>query len=118
MNVTANAFLIPAYGPIGAAISMVISVPVFSLFMSYQLKREEIPLRIDRRWGKAVLAGGVLSAVLLLPVGLPLIVSALAGALSYGAVLIALRTLDDEDLEMLPGRRWLGWLVRRPRKTR
>lgn len=112
VNVSANAILIPAYGPLGAAIAMVISLPVFNLFTAYQLGRAGIALRIDARWGKSVVAGLAMAAVVLLTGGLPLLIPIVAGAATYVGVLVALRTLDEADLEMLPGGRRLGWLVR------
>ena len=112
VNVSANAVLIPAYGPMGAAIAMVISLPVFNLFMVHQLGRAGVPLRIDARWGKTVVAGLAMSAAVASTAGLPLLVPIGVGAAVYTAVLVGLRTLDAADLEMLPGGRRLGWLVR------
>ncbi len=48
VNVSANAVLIPAYGPLGAAIAMVISVPVFSGFMARQLRLDLDRGRVHR----------------------------------------------------------------------
>ncbi len=117
VNVSANALLIPAYGPLGAAIAMALSVPVFSMFMSFQLRRAGISLRLDARWGKAVVAGAAMAGAVLLVAHLPLVVSIVVGAVVYATVLVALNTLDEADLDMLPGRRWLRWLVRSPRAT-
>lgn len=115
VNVSVNALLIPTYGPLGAAIAMVVSVPVFSGFMARQLGKAGIPLRIDARWAKAVVAGLAMSAVVLLTADLPLLMPIILGAAVYATALVALNTLDEEDLEMLPGRRYLRWLVRSSR---
>lgn len=111
VNVSANAVLIPPYGPMGAAIAMVLSVPVFNLFTAHQLRKAGVALRIDLRWAKAVAAGATMAAVVVLSAGLPLVVRVGAGAAVYTAMLVVLRTLDAADLEMLPGGRRLGWLV-------
>lgn len=116
VNLAANAVLIPAYGPMGAAIAMVISVPVFGLFMAFQLERAGIALRVNARWGKAVVAGIAMSAVVWLLADLPLVIPIVVGAGAYLAALVALDTLDEADLEMLPGGKRLGWTVRARRK--
>lgn len=117
VNVAANLVLIPSYGPTGAAIAMVMSVPVFGFFMAYQLTRAGIPLRVDARYFKAVAAGAAMSAAVLLTAHLPLPVPVLAGAVVYLGMLVALRTLDPEDLVMLPGGKRLGWMVRSPKSS-
>lgn len=116
VNLTANAFLIPAYGPMGAAISMVISVPVFGLFMAFQLRRAGIALRVNRRWAKAGVAGLIMLAVVWLLADLPVVIPILVGAAVYLVALVALDTLDEADLDMLPGGKRLGWAVRSRRK--
>lgn len=112
VNVSANALLIPAYGPLGAAIAMIISVPVLSGFMARQLGKVGIPLHVDARWAKVVVAGIAMSAVVYLADDLPLVVPIALGAAVYCAALVLLGALDEGDLEMLPGRRYLRWLVR------
>lgn len=120
VNVASNLILIPAYGATGAALSMVISLPVFAIFLAFQLKKAGIQLRVNVRFGKAVLAGAVMAAGVSLTAHLPLIVPVLVGAVSYVGALVALSTFDSGDLDMLPGGRRLGWLVRtgRPAEAR
>lgn len=117
VNLSANAILIPAYGPLGAAISMVISVPVFGLFMARQLGRVGIPLRVDRRWAKAVVAGLIMMGVVWVLADLPLLIPILVGAAVYMATLVALDTLDEADLTMVPAGDKLSWMVRARRKA-
>ncbi len=117
VNLSANAILIPAYGPLGAAISMVISVPVFGLFMARQLGRVGIPLRIDVRWIKAGVAGVIMMGVVWLLADLPLLIPILVGAVVYLGMLVALDTLDEADLAMIPGGDRLSWTVRPRRKV-
>ena len=117
VNLSANAVLIPAYGPMGAAISMVISVPVFGLVLASQLRRAGIALRVDERWVKAVVAGAVMLAVVWLLADLPLPIPIIAGAAVYLGGLMVLDTLDEADLEMLPGGGRLAWIVRPRRKA-
>ncbi len=118
VNVVANALLIPAHGAVGAAAAMVISIPVFGFFMAFQLTHAGVALRIDVRYGKAVLAGAVMSVAVLVTASLPLPVPILTGAAIYLAALIALNTFDYGDLEMLPGGKRLTWLVRAPHQSR
>lgn len=113
VNLAANAFLIPAYGPEGAALAMVISTPVFSAYITWELVRTGIAIRVGARYVKAAVATAAMCAVVLLTDGLPLAVSVAAGAAVYLGTLTALRTLDAEDLAMLPGGRRLGRLTRR-----
>ncbi len=115
VNVIANIFLIPAYGATGAAWSMVISLPVFGSFLAFQLARAGIRMRIDARHAKAVLAAAAMSVGVVLTAELPLIVPILTGGLIYLGALIALKTFERADLDMLPGCSRLGWLVRTPR---
>ncbi len=117
VNLSANAILIPAYGPMGAAIAMVISVPVFGLFMARQLGKVGIALRVDARWGKAVVAGIVMVGVVWLLADLPLIIPILVGGVVYLGILVALDTLDEADLAMIPGGDRLAWTVRSRRKV-
>ena len=111
-NVAANAFLIPAYGAEGAALAMVLTTPIFSAYITWQLIRAGIPLRLDARYGKAAMATVAMAAAVLLTGDLPLMTTVGAGAAAYIAVLVGLRTLDRDDLAMLPGGRRLGWLAR------
>jgi O-antigen/teichoic acid export membrane protein len=114
VNVVANAFLIPRFGPEGAATAMVISTPVYAALIAYQLSQAGIPLRFDARYRKAALASLAMGAVVVLPDGLPLVATVLAGATVYVGLLVALRTFDARDLDMLPGGKRLGRLVRAP----
>lgn len=115
VNVGANAFLIPAFGTEGAAIAMVISTPVYATLIALQLIRAGIPLRLDARYWKAAVATSLMCAVVVVIDGAPLAIVVLGGGVTYVGALVALRTLDAEDLGMLPGGRRLGWLVRGPK---
>ncbi len=117
VNVTSNAFLIPAYGATGAAMSMVVSIPVFAIFLSFQLRRVGVKLRVNARYYKAVAATAVMAVAVALTAHLPLLVTMLVGVAVYVGALIALDTMEGEDLDMLPGGKRLGWLVRTPRSA-
>lgn len=116
-NVVANALLIPSYGPTGAALALAMSMPVFGGFLALSLSRAGIRMKVDARYLKAVVAGAAMSGAVLITGGLPLIVPIAVGAVVYVGALIALDTFDEADLDMLPGGRRLGWLVRTPRST-
>ena len=117
VNLVANLILIPLYGAAGAAIAMVISTPVFSVFMAFQLGRAGIHLERNARYLKALLAGLAMCAVVLLTRDLPLVIPVLAGAAAYLGSLRALNTLDADDLDMLPGGKRLKWMVRASRPS-
>ena len=117
VNVTANAFLIPAYGGTGAAISMLLSLPVFAIFLAFQLTKAGIKLRVNARYFKAVAATVVMAAAVAATAHLPLAIPVLLGVVVYVGVLVALDTFDRDDLDMLPGGKRLGWLVRTGRRA-
>ena len=114
-NVVANALLIPPYGPTGAALALAMSMPVFGGLIAVSLSRAGIRMKVDARYLKAVIAGASMSAGVLITAGLPLIVPIVIGGVVYVGVLVALNTFERADLDMLPGGRRLGWLVRTPR---
>ncbi len=115
VNVGMNFVLIPAYGITGAAMTMLVSVVMNLVLATTLLRSKGMPFTAGRRVLKAVVASAGLVATVLAARSLPLPVVILLGAGVYVALTVALRTLEDEDLEMLPMGRRLGWLVRRPR---
>ncbi|MDP9400010.1 MAG: hypothetical protein M3P39_03475, partial [Actinomycetota bacterium] len=110
-----NFVLIPAYGITGAATTMLVSVVMNLVLATTLLRSQGMPFTAGPRVLKALVASAGLVATVLAARSLPLPVVILLGAGVYVALTVALRTLEDEDLEMIPMGRRLRWLVRRPR---
>jgi O-antigen/teichoic acid export membrane protein len=111
VNVAVNLALIPMYGPTGAAATMMISTVMLYALAGRALWVDGIRFSGGVRFLKITLAGGVLLATVLVADPLPLVALVPLGAVVYALVVRALRTLDAEDLAMMPLGGRLGWLA-------
>jgi O-antigen/teichoic acid export membrane protein len=112
VNVASNAILIPRYGATGAAASMLVSSAVLFGFATALLWSRGLRFSRGDRIVKASIAGAALAATVVLGSSLPLAVLVVLGGAVYTALIVALRTLDADDLAMLPMGSRLGVLVR------
>jgi O-antigen/teichoic acid export membrane protein len=110
LNVALNAVLIPAYGPTGAAISLVCSDLVVVGWQGWLIRRHLFEVPFVRLLAKptVALAVAVATAVLLEPLGgLP---AGILSALVYTVALLSLRYISLEEWQPLlqPARRLAG----------
>lgn len=92
-----SALLIPSMGPLGVAYGFLASCVVSAVLSVAVIARYIAPLRVGRILGKTVVAGAVMSFVLLSIPGLVPGVGILLGAGVYFAVLFSLRGISLED---------------------
>jgi O-antigen/teichoic acid export membrane protein len=101
-NAVANLFLIPAFGLDGAAAATLGAEALFLALVGMELRRAGLPLGA-RRAVKPLAATAVVAAVVLLLRSQPLVLAVAAGAVTYVLALLAFRTVDPEDRDLLRG---------------
>jgi O-antigen/teichoic acid export membrane protein len=101
LNVGLNLLLIPSFAHVAAAAVKTATEVFICGFLIAALPRELFAKNTVVVFAKALLAGAAMFVTLTALAGLPLAVLIAAGALSYGAVGLALRLVPMEDLVMI-----------------
>lgn len=100
MNMVLCVVLIPFWGPVGASVAFLASTVCVAAASTLAVHRLVIPVDLRGTILRPTLAGGVL-LLLLIVFSPPLWVGVGAGALGYFAILLALRGIDRDDLDLL-----------------
>lgn len=101
LNVALNSVLIPAYGPRGAAISLVASDLLVVLWQGLLVSRHLFGIRLPSLLTKPVLAGAAALGVALLTLRVSGLVAGIASGAVYVAVLLAIRYISLAEWEPL-----------------
>ena len=101
LNVALNAVLIPAYGPRGAAISLIASDLLVVLWQGLLVNRHLFGIRLPSLLTKPVLAGAAALGVALLTLRVSGLVAGIASGAVYVAVLLAIRYISLAEWEPL-----------------
>jgi O-antigen/teichoic acid export membrane protein len=104
LNVGLNLWLVPSHGIEGAGIAMLAAQAWLLTGMLIACGRSGLRPVGAPALAKLVAAAGTMGAVVLVLRDAPLPVPIVAGMLTYGAALFALRALDQEDLDVLTSR--------------
>lgn len=116
LNLVTNLVAIPIWGYVGAAASTVLT-EIVALGLFYAVLHREFPLTdIKNTLLKPAVAGLVMGGSILFLLNQPLGVVVGVGAVVYGGTLLALKPLNQAELEIIRGlwstlRRRLGWGV-------
>ena len=111
VNIASNLILIPRYGHLGAAVSMVISESVIFVYGIWYVQKHVCRLNEFGFLPKTVLASGLLAAGLVVwksttwlggSIPLPLVIC--LSVIGYFAVILALKGITREDMDMLRNR--------------
>jgi O-antigen/teichoic acid export membrane protein len=102
VNVTANAVFIPAYGAAGAGGANLVSSTLLLVLALTLAWRQGARLSNGSRLLKALAAATGMAVIVLATRSLPLPLVVVLGAATYVVALRGLRTLDADDLAMLP----------------
>jgi O-antigen/teichoic acid export membrane protein len=101
LNVGLNAVLIPAYGPRGAAISLIASDLLVVLWQGVLVKRHLFDIALPSLLAKPLLAGAVALVVALALLSVSGFLAGVAAGAAYVAVLLAIRYISLAEWEPL-----------------
>ena len=111
VNIASNLILIPMYGHLGAAVSMIISELVIFIYALWYIQKHVCKLSEFGFLPKSVFASGLLAAGLLvwkstawLGESLPLPLVICLAVIGYFALILAMKGITREDIDMLRNR--------------
>jgi len=101
LNVSLNMYLIPRYGPMGAAASMVVAENIYYVLIYLMCFRGPERFSVWGIYGRPALATLVMAFVVLLLRPFGIILATIGGIITYGMMVPVFRLLDPEDKKIL-----------------